>query len=240
MHLCDRRLCHGAGKYCLSGAKDRTVRLWNPTKGTHINTYRGNGGDVQGVAVSADNRHFVSCGTDRSINHFDVSSGSVLRRFTGHDGAVNAVQYAAEESLLVSASYDATVRFWDLKGRSTRPIDTVKAASDSVTSLAALGNATVIAGAVDGTVTAIDVRRGRLVRDEVHQPVTSVAAPVDGLYVAAACTDNSVRLLDAKSGAVLARYEGHRHQEFQLECALLADDGVVACGSEDGAPTCCQ
>lgn len=216
------------------------MRLWNPTKGTHINTYRGNGGDVQGVAVSADNRHFVSCGTDRSINHFDVSSGSVLRRFTGHDGAVNAVQYAAEESLLVSASYDATVRFWDLKGRSTRPIDTVKAASDSVTSLAALGNATVIAGAVDGTVTAIDVRRGRLVRDEVHQPVTSVAAPVDGLYVAAACTDNSVRLLDAKSGAVLARYEGHRHQEFQLECALLADDGVVACGSEDGAPTCCQ
>lgn len=225
-----------AGKYCLSGAKDRTVRLWNPAKGTHINTYRGNGGDVAGVAVSDDNRHFVACGTDRSINHFDVSTGSVLRRFTGHDGAVNAVQFAASESLLVSASYDATVRFWDLKGRSTRPVDTVKAAADSVTSLAALGNATVISAAVDGTVTAIDVRGGRMVRDDLHHAVTSVAAPADGLYVAAACTDSSVRLLDSKTGAILAKYEGHLHREFQLECALLADDSVIACGSEDGAP----
>lgn len=229
-----------SGKYCLSGAKDRTVRLWNPAKGTHISTFRGNGGDVQGLAVSADNRHFVSCGTDRSVNHFDVTSGSVLRRFTGHDGAVNAVQYAADESLLVSASHDATVRFWDLKSRSTRPIDTVKAASDSITSVAALGNASVIAGAVDGTVTAIDVRRGCLTRDEVHHAVTSVAAPADGLYVAAACTDSTVRLVDTKTGAILANYGGHVHREFQLECALMADDGVVACGSEDGTLVCLE
>ena len=228
----------GAGKYCLSGAKDRTVRLWNPTKGTHVNTYRGNGGDVAGVAVSTDNHHFVACGTDKSINHFDVASGSVLRRFSGHDGAVNAVQYAADESLLVSASYDSTVRFWDLKGRSTRPTDTIKAASDSITCLATPSNATVIAGAVDGTVTAIDVRGGRLVRDLLQQPVTSVTAPADGLYVAAACTDSSVRLLDSKTGAILASYAGHVHREFQLECALLADDSVIACGSEDGTPQC--
>jgi mitogen-activated protein kinase organizer 1 len=210
------------------------VRLWNPYKGTHINTYRGHGGEVRGLAISRDNTRFVTCGSDRQVNLFDVVSGVVIRRFVGHDSVVNAVQYAADEALAVSVSYDATVRFWDLKSRSTRPIETVKVASDSATSIVVSENSLVLVGSIDGSVTTMDVRQGVLIRDELHQAVTGLTAPADGMFLVAACTDSTVRLLDRKSGHLMAKFTGHTHTNYQLECTLFCDDAVIACGSEDG------
>lgn len=229
-----------AGGYCLTGSKDRSVRLWNPLKSLQINTYRGNGGDVRGLAVSQDNRTFLSCGTDRLVNHFDVATGSVLRRFSGHDAAVNAVSFACEESLAISTSYDATVRFWDMKGRNSRPIDMVKVATDSVTGLAVPSAAPfVVASSVDGTIATLDIRKGALVKDDMNVPVTTVAVPEDALYIVAACTDSAVRLLDRAKGSVIGTYEGHKHKDFQIECGLICHDSVAVCGSEDGACILC-
>ena len=36
----------GNGDYCLTCSSDRTVRLWNPHKGTGIKTYKGPGQEV--------------------------------------------------------------------------------------------------------------------------------------------------------------------------------------------------
>lgn len=232
-HRCRAHL--HAGGYCLTGSKDRSVRLWNPAKGLQINTYKGNGGDVRGLAVSHDNRTFLSCGTDRLVNFFDVATGSVIRRFSGHDAAVNAVSFAAEESLAVSTSYDATVRFWDMKSRNTRPIDVVKVATDSVTGLAVPSSVPlVVTSAVDGIITTLDIRKGELVKDDMHVPVSTISVPEDALYIVAACTDDTVRLLDRKKGSVIGSYTGHRHKDFQVECGLICHDSVAVCGSEDG------
>lgn len=236
---CIARLIHGVqvhvGTYCMSGSRDRTVRLWNPHRGTHVNSYRGHSGDVRGLTIAADNASFVSAGEDRHINVWDVKTATTVRRFHGHEAAVNDVQYAADEALLVSASYDSTVAFWDLKARSSKALQSVKVATDAVTSLAITPRPLIIAASTDGTVSILDLRKGTLSCDRLHHPVTCVAAPSDGLYAAAACTDSCVRLLDRESGQVLAQYKGHQHEGFQLECALLRGDKVVACGSEDGA-----
>lgn len=216
------------------------MRLWNPAKALQINTYRGNGGDVRGLAVSQDNRTFLSCGTDRLVNFFDVATGSVLRRFSGHDAAVNAVAFAAEESLAISTSYDATVRFWDMKSRNSRPVDVIKVATDSVTGLAVPSAAPyVVVCAVDGTIATLDIRKGAVIKDDMHVPVSTVAVPEDALYVVAACTDNAVRLIDRSKGSVIGTYEGHVHKDFHVECGLICHDSVAVCGSEDGAHMLC-
>jgi mitogen-activated protein kinase organizer 1 len=219
----------------MSGSRDRTICLWNPHKGLLVNTYRGHSGDVRALAVAADNSKFISAGDDRHINVWDVVTASTIRRLHGHDATVNDVKLAANEDVLVSASYDSTVSFWDLKGRSTRALQTVKVASDAVTSLALAARPYVFAASTDGTVTAIDIRKGCIVTDQLHHAVTSVAAPNGGEYVLAACTDNAVRLLDRATGKLLSHYRGHVHSGYQLECALLCKDAVAAAGSEDGA-----
>lgn len=219
----------------MSGSRDRSVRLWNPHRGTAVQTYRGHSGDVRALAIAADNATFASAGEDRHINVWDVATASTVRRLHGHDAAVNDVRYAADEALLVSASYDSTVAFWDLKARGTRPLQSVKVASDAITSLALTDRPYIFASSADGSVSLIDVRKGQVATDHVHHAVTCVAAPADGLYVLAACMDSCLRLLDRESGALLAEYRGHKHADYQLECALLKGDGVAACGSEDGA-----
>jgi mitogen-activated protein kinase organizer 1 len=166
---------------------------------------------------------------------WDVATASTIRRLHGHDATVNDVKLAANEDMLVSASYDSTLSFWDLKGRSTRALQTVKVASDAVTSLALAARPYVFAASTDGTVTTIDIRKGCIVTDQLHHAVTSVAAPSGGEYVLAACTDDAVRLLDRATGKVLSRYGGHVHRGYQLECVLLCKDAVAAAGSEDGA-----
>ena len=41
------------GNYCLTGGKDRTIRLWNPHRGIHIKTYKSHGREVRDVHVTA-------------------------------------------------------------------------------------------------------------------------------------------------------------------------------------------
>lgn len=219
----------------MSGSRDRTVRLWNPHRGTLINTYRGHSGDVRALTIAADNTKFASAGEDRHVNLWDVASATTIRRFHGHDAAVNDVVFAGEESLLVSASYDSTVAFWDLRARNTRALQTVKVASDAVTALALAARPFVFAASTDGSVSTIDVRKGSIICDQLHHAVTSIAAPHDGVYVLAACTDSTLRLLDRAKGTVLAKYTGHKHDSYQVECALLCADAVAAAGSENGA-----
>lgn len=45
-------ICYNVnGQYCLSGGKDRSVRLWNAKTGFLVHTYNGHARDVLGIAV---------------------------------------------------------------------------------------------------------------------------------------------------------------------------------------------
>lgn len=223
-----------AGTYCLTGGKDRSIRLWNPHNGTHIRTYQGHGHDVRALAISGDNSKFLSGGGDKQLYLWDVASGNIIRRFKGHDAAVNDVKYGADEQVAVSASYDQSIRFWDLRSRNINAIQVVKAFQDSVTALSVTPNPYIFGSSVDGTVRKLDLRAGTIVTDDLFVPITSLDTAADGSFYVAACTDSCVRLLDKGSGAVLAAYRGHQHGAYQLDCALMCAEAVVVAGSEDG------
>ena len=44
---------------------DKTVKLWNPNKGSLLKTYSGHGYEVLDVMGSCDNSQLVSCGLDK-------------------------------------------------------------------------------------------------------------------------------------------------------------------------------
>eukprot|EP00197_Chlamydomonas_leiostraca_P014689 CAMPEP_0202867786 /NCGR_PEP_ID=MMETSP1391-20130828/9621_1 /ASSEMBLY_ACC=CAM_ASM_000867 /TAXON_ID=1034604 /ORGANISM="Chlamydomonas leiostraca, Strain SAG 11-49" /LENGTH=313 /DNA_ID=CAMNT_0049547851 /DNA_START=81 /DNA_END=1019 /DNA_ORIENTATION=+ len=221
------------GTYCLSCGKDRNICLWNPSRGVLVKTYAGHGYEVRDVSVSKDNSKFASVGGDKQVFLWDVGTGRFIRKLRGHDSTINAVTYAANDDVLVTAGYDQCVKLWDMKSRSTEAMQTMKAFRDSVTSVLVHGWE-IIAGSVDGTVRRFDVRMGRVYTDELHHPVTSVAASHDGLCVLAACLDSTLRLLDKSTGELLSTYTGHVHSSVKMDCCLTPTDAHVVGCSETG------
>ena len=75
--------------------------------------------------------------------------------FGGEDGSV-----------VISGSYDATVRLWDCKSQSTKPIQVLDEARDSVSSLHAVGHE-IVTGSVDGRMRVYDLRMGMMFGDVI-------------------------------------------------------------------------
>jgi len=108
-------------------------------------------------------------------------------------------------------------------------------ARDSVTSLVCIG-AEVIAGSVDGRVRTYDLRMGRCFVDVLGEPVTSLTATVQGDSVLVSTSDSVLRLMDRANGKCLQSYEdkGLVNSTYRIRSTLMANDGIVLGGSEDG------
>lgn len=64
-----------------------------------------------------------------------------------------------DDSVIVSGSFDATVKFWDCKCHSTKPIQSLEEAGDSISSLHVVGHE-IVTGSVDGRMRVYDLRMG--------------------------------------------------------------------------------
>ena len=123
------------------------------------------------LAVAPDNARFASVGGDKQVFLWDVSTARTLRRWAGHFGRVNAVAFGGDDtSVVASGSFDATVRLWDAKSSSTKPIQVLEEAGDSVTSVAANGWE-IVTGSVDGKLRVYDLRMGLLSTDLIGRRI---------------------------------------------------------------------
>ena len=199
------------GNYCMSCGRDRTIRLWNPHKGspevpiTHssrlhdddallVNTYDGaHGYEVTDLCIASDNSRFASCGGDKCAFVWDVALGRVIQRFGSHMERINAVMFNPEANVLITGCYDRALRFWDMRAPAREPLQAMRGFGDSVTSIAlpsfASGAACdeVVTGCVDGIVRTYDLRRGLILADDFAAPVTCVSLSRDKKCILAGC-----------------------------------------------------
>ncbi|NWT09503.1 WDR83 protein, partial [Vireo altiloquus] len=219
------------GNYCLTCGSDKTLKLWNPHKGTALRTYQGHGYEVLDAAGSFDNSQICSGGADKAVALWDVTTGQVVRKYRGHAGKVNCVQFNEEATVIVSGegvvwggppctpipfssplnppfppgSIDSTVRCWDCRSRRPDPIQVLDEAKDGISSLKLSGHE-ILTGSVDGRVRRYDLRAGQLYSDYIGSPITSVYFTKDGQCVLAASLDSTLRLLDKDTGELLGEY----------------------------------
>ena len=189
----------------------------------------------------------------------DTVSGTVLRQWHGHAAVINDVAFQPETitsstgaGVLATASYDATVCLWDGRSNSTQPIQILKEAKDSVTSVQIVDK-TIYTASVDGCLRLYDVRNGVVQCDNYQSPITSLAIPRDCEaypFVAVSCIDGSIRfgtigneqyshstIINRENIPVLltVNCQGqHTAGRYGLECSFNADASVLLSGSEDG------
>ncbi|KAI5780865.1 WD40-repeat-containing domain protein [Geopyxis carbonaria] len=228
----------GLGTYALSGGADRKINLWNPSKGTKVQTYSAHGYEVLSIACSHDNALLASSGGDKLVFLWDVSTATTLRRLEGHWGRINTVEFNADASILVSGSYDATVRFWDIKSQNRKPVQTLEDAKDSISDVSIRAHE-VIAGSVDGRIRNYDLRMGKCYVDTIAPAgVTSVKQSADGAATLVGALDGMVRLMDKTDGKMLQNYKGHKNTEYRVKSCFAEKEELVVSGSEDGTIWC--
>eukprot|EP00697_Spironema_sp_BW2_P016637 gnl/Spiro4/8002_TR4205_c0_g1_i1.p1 gnl/Spiro4/8002_TR4205_c0_g1~~gnl/Spiro4/8002_TR4205_c0_g1_i1.p1 ORF type:complete len:297 (-),score=50.19 gnl/Spiro4/8002_TR4205_c0_g1_i1:83-973(-) len=224
---------NGEGTYCLSGGADKTLRLWNPTRGSLIKTYTGHGYEVLDTVIFPDNSKFASCGGDRMIYLWDVATGQVIRKLRGHESRINTVALNNDASVLVSGAYDRSMRFYDLRARSLESMQAVSDFKDSVTCVA-VKDYEVFATSVDGCLRIFDIRAGQVFVDHLNKPITSLTISHDCNCVLLSCLDSTLRLMDKTNGELLNEYRGHSNTNYKVESCLTFTDSHVVGGSEDG------
>ena len=65
---------------------DKTIKLWNPHKGTLIKVYSGHGYEVLDAQSSCDNSQICSCSLDKTVFLWDVATGKNIMKYRGHAG----------------------------------------------------------------------------------------------------------------------------------------------------------
>eukprot|EP01104_Vermistella_antarctica_P014135 TRINITY_DN4403_c0_g3_i1.p1 TRINITY_DN4403_c0_g3~~TRINITY_DN4403_c0_g3_i1.p1 ORF type:complete len:321 (-),score=58.93 TRINITY_DN4403_c0_g3_i1:76-1038(-) len=226
-----------SGSYFMSCSHDRTIRLWNPHKGTSIKTYVGHSYEVRDVQITKDNGRFASCGGDRTVYLWDVGTGQVIRKFRGHDTKVNCVRFNSDDSVLITAGSDRSARVWDMRARSFEPIQIMRHATDSITSVCVTAHE-IVTGSMDGCVRTYDIRQGKLKTDHISKPVTCVSISKDTNCLLVSTLDDCIRLLDRETGELLNTYKGHRNHVYTLGSCFSNDDAFVISGSEDHSIHC--
>ncbi|KAH7135794.1 WD40-repeat-containing domain protein [Dendryphion nanum] len=235
----------GSEQYILTGAADRTVRLYNPSKAPVnaattsaglVTKYSGHGYEVLSIDVNLDNDKFVSTGGDKAVLLWDVQTAQTIRRFTGHAARVNRGVFAGDgDSVIISGSYDGTVKIWDTKSGSYKPIMTLDDARDSITDLC-IFDSEIVSGSVDGRIRSYDLRTGMCSIDVIGHPITSLSVTKKGTELLASSLDSTVRLMDRQNGQLLKAYrdQGFVNKELRVRSTLGLNDSVVVSGSEDG------
>jgi WD40 repeat protein len=103
------------GKTLLSGAADRTLRLWNLAEGSASDpprVLRGHTGSVYAVAVSPAGDLWASASQDATIRLWNATEATEQAVLRGHGDRVYGIDFSPRGDLVASASRDGTARLW--------------------------------------------------------------------------------------------------------------------------------
>jgi WD40 repeat protein len=185
------------------------------------------------AAFSPDGRLAAFAGADRSVRIWDVEAGRDLRRLIGHTASVWCVAFSPDGSRLLSGGKDGSVRLWEVEtGRELRKLDG-HADLVSVVAFSPDGRRALSAG-YDHEVFLWDLERGEAVPNfdfhHVLRYLNHVAFSPDGRR-AMVCGSRAVCLIDAATGKIERRLEGHTAPV--VSAAFSADGKHVLSGGDD-------
>jgi WD40 repeat protein len=210
------------GKLLISAGMDKTIKIWDVSKGEVIHTFSGHEHSIWSLAISPDSRYIVSGSRDNTIRIWDIDSGEQVRKITGHNEAVLSVVFSPDGKRIASAGDD--VKVWDAKTGEevmTLPMD------DWVGAVAFSpdGQRIVSGGSgSNGVVKIWDATTGEELRTlSGHMwTVRTISFTPNGKRIISGSYDSNIRIWDVETGDELTVLYGHT---TNVEAVAVSPDG---------------
>jgi hypothetical protein len=148
------------GKRILTGADDKTVRLWDLETGRCLLVLEGHTAEIWGVTWSADQRRALSGSDDHTARLWDLETGRCLHVLKGHRGYVKSLVFSRDQRRALSGAYDKTIRAWDLE--TGKCLQVLEGHTDCIWDFAwSADQRRVLSASEDSTVRLWDLETGR-------------------------------------------------------------------------------
>jgi len=203
------------GRYILSGANDKNIRLWDIENGKEIKQFEGEITSVYSICFSPDGRYVISGNDDNTIRLWDVKSGREIRQFKGLFSERGKV---VSRGVCFSPDGRYVLLTGSLGGGAIMLCD-VASGKEVRRFIEHEGCVNVICFSPDGRyllagtsmiISLWDIEGGRSIR-QFDKAAFSVSCSPNGRYVLSGGGggDNTVRLWDIESGKEIKQFLGH-------------------------------
>jgi len=216
----------GATPRLASSSKDGTVKVWDVVNRTCQYTFSSHTDAVAAVRWSGDGT-IISGSRDRTIRMWSAAEGRLLATLPGHAHWIN--------TLALSTDYVLRTGPFDHEGKIAEGVTMKEAALRRYQeALAVSGPERLVSGSDDFTMFlwCLSQSHKPLARLTGHQQIVNhVAFSPNGLHLASASFDKSVKLWSAATGKFLASFRGHVASVYQV--AWSADSRLILSASKD-------
>jgi len=105
-----------AGKYLVSGSRDKTIKLWDIVTGQCLKTFSDHDNWVRGILFHPSGKYIISCSDDRSIRVFDLKEGRNIKTIQdAHPHFVTTIAFNYRRPVVCTGSVDQTLKIWECR-----------------------------------------------------------------------------------------------------------------------------
>lgn len=219
-------------EWFVSGAGDRTIKIWNLATGTLRLTLTGHISTVRGLAVSPRHPYLFSCGEDKMVKCWDLETNKVIRHYHGHLSGVYTLALHPRLDLLVTGGRDGVARVWDMRTRSN--VHVLAGHKGTVADVKCQeADPQVISGSLDSTVRLWDLAAGKSMGVLTHHKkgVRNIATHPREFTFASAST-GSIKQWKCPEGDFMQNFEGHN---AIVNTLAVNEDNVLFSGGDNGS-----